>query len=328
MYGNSSGFFYVMNLYNMVHGTFTRIVHTASARIRIKTMKETELTLTRLINAPRIAVWNAWTNPKLLAQWWGPQKFTNPVCDIDVRPGGSIHIDMRSPDGTVYPMSGKYLEATKPVRLMFICSALDKNKKPLFHVINTITFSKKIGKTKLVMRASVSDIKPEAKQYIAGQETGWLQSFDRLENFLLEELNHMPAEQNLVSRWQSSQRYLHSVLRIIASFMFILAGTSKLFAFPSGIPPNGGTVQLFSQLGIGAVLETFGGTLLLLGLFTQPVAFILAGEMAVAYFQFHFPGNFWPTLNGGVPAVLYCFIWLFFSAAGAGPWSLDAQRKK
>jgi putative oxidoreductase len=129
-------------------------------------------------------------------------------------------------------------------------------------------------------------------------------------------------------RWSAWQPRLHSVLRMAAACMFILAGTVKLFAFPAGMPPNGGTVPLMSQLGIGAVLETFGGTLLFLGLFTRPVAFILSGEMAVAYFQFHFPGGFWPVLNGGVSAVLYCFLWLYFSAAGAGPWSLDAALKK
>ena len=83
-----------------------------------------------------------------------------------------------------------------------------------------------------------------------------------------------------------------------------------------------------SQLWIGGVLETFGGLLLLVGLFTRPVAFLLAGEMAVAYFQFHAPNGFWPTMNGGSAAVLYCFVWLYFSAAGAGPWSLDAMRRK
>ncbi len=131
---------------------------------------------------------------------------------------------------------------------------------------------------------------------------------------------------NLRSRWLSLGPRLLSILRIVAAAMFILAGTTKLFAFPSGIPPKGGTVALLSQLGVGATLEVFGGALLLLGLFTRPVAFLLAGEMAVAYFQFHFPNGFWPVMNGGVPAVLYCFVWLYFSAAGAGPWSLDAVR--
>jgi len=119
-----------------------------------------------------------------------------------------------------------------------------------------------------------------------------------------------------------------SLLRIVSALMFMNAGTMKLFAFPAGVPPDGGTVELFSQIGLGAVLEVFGGLLMLLGLFTRPVAFILAGEMAVAYFQFHFPQGFWPTMNGGVAAALYCFIWLYFSAAGPGPWSLDARRGK
>ena len=133
---------------------------------------------------------------------------------------------------------------------------------------------------------------------------------------------------NLFRAWPNQAPRFQSLLRIVAAFAFVLAGSMKLFAFPAGIPPNGGTVTLFSQLGIGAILEVFGGGLLLVGLFTRPVAFILCGEMAVAYFQFHFPQGFWPTMNGGIPALLYCFVWLYFSAAGAGPWSLDAFRRK
>jgi putative oxidoreductase len=120
---------------------------------------------------------------------------------------------------------------------------------------------------------------------------------------------------------------LSSVLRIVAAAMFVVAGTMLLFAFPAGIPPQGGTAPFLSQIWIGGLLELVGGGLLLVGLFTRPVAFMLAGEMAVGYFQFHAPGGFWPNLNGGVPAVLYCFVWLYFSAAGAGPWSLDAKRR-
>ena len=97
----------------------------------------------------------------------------------------------------------------------------------------------------------------------------------------------------------------------------------KLFAFPAGA-----TVPLVSLIGLAGILEAFGGGLLLLGFFTRPVAFILAGEMAVAYFIGHASGSFWPVLNGGQLAVLYCFIWLYFSAAGAGPWSLDAKFRK
>ncbi len=136
------------------------------------------------------------------------------------------------------------------------------------------------------------------------------------------------TEPNLVAKWSAWAPYLKSVLRIVAAFMFMLAGTAKLFAFPIGMPPNGGTAPLMSQIGIGGVLEVIGGALLLLGLFTRPVAFLLSGEMAVAYFQFHFPQGFWPVVNGGVAAVLYCFLWLYFSAAGAGPWSLDAKRAR
>jgi putative oxidoreductase len=118
------------------------------------------------------------------------------------------------------------------------------------------------------------------------------------------------------------------MLRVVAAFMFIQAGTMKLFAFPIGMPPDNSTAKLLTQVGLGGILEVFGGLLLLLGLFTRPVAFILSGEMAVAYFQFHFPESFWTVINNGVPAVLYCFVWLYFSAAGAGPWSLDAKRGK
>ncbi len=133
---------------------------------------------------------------------------------------------------------------------------------------------------------------------------------------------------NLVAKWSACAPYLLSVLRILAAFMFIQAGTVILFAFPIGMPPDGSTAKLMSQVGIGGILEVFGGALLLVGLFTRPVAFILSGEMAVAYFQFHFPQSFWTVINNGVPAALYCFVWLYFSAAGAGSWSLDAMRKK
>ena len=133
---------------------------------------------------------------------------------------------------------------------------------------------------------------------------------------------------NLSAKWAACEPYWKSVLRIAAAFMFMLAGAMKLFAFPAGMPPHGETAKLLSQVWVGGVLEVFGGGLLLLGLFTRPVAFLLAGEMAVAYFQFHQPRSFWPTQNGGVSAALYCFVFLYLSAAGAGPWSLDALRRR
>lgn len=136
------------------------------------------------------------------------------------------------------------------------------------------------------------------------------------------------AKLNLVAKWSACGPQLQSVLRIVAAFMFMMAGMVKLFAFPIGMPPDGGTAQFISQIWIGGALEVFGGALLLVGLFTRPVAFLLSGEMAVAYFQFHFPQGFWPVVNNGVAAALYCFVWLYFSAAGAGPWSLDARRRR
>jgi len=132
----------------------------------------------------------------------------------------------------------------------------------------------------------------------------------------------------LSSTWSALAPRLLSVLRIVSAFTFIPTGTMKLFAFPMGMPPDGSTATLMSQTGLGGILEVFGGGLLLIGLFTRPVAFILSGEMAVAYFQFHAPQSFWPIVNQGVPAVLYCFIFLYFSAAGGGPWGVDALRKK
>ena len=134
---------------------------------------------------------------------------------------------------------------------------------------------------------------------------------------------------NKIATWWSSwQGEILSLLRIAAAATFMLAGTSKLFAFPIGMPPNGQTATFGTQIWIGGALEVFGGLLMLLGLFSRPVAFILSGEMAVAYFQFHQPQAFWPTVNGGVAAVLYCFLWLYFSAAGPGPWSLDERRPR
>lgn len=126
---------------------------------------------------------------------------------------------------------------------------------------------------------------------------------------------------------------LLSVMRIVVAFLFMAYGAQKLFGFPA--PMKGGMSPLMSQvqteglrpllslIGVAAVLELFGGLLVFLGLFTRPVAFILAGEMAAAYFIQHAPGGFWPRLNGGEPAVLFCFVFLFLSVAGGGAWSID-----
>ncbi|MBN8730548.1 MAG: DoxX family protein [Acidobacteria bacterium] len=129
-----------------------------------------------------------------------------------------------------------------------------------------------------------------------------------------------------LSRWTALSGQFQSLLRIVAAFIFMQSGTMKTFAFPVGVPPNGGTVPLASQVGVGGVLEVVCGAMLLLGWYTRPNAFLMSGMMAVAYFQFHAPNGFWPIVNGGIDAALYCFLWLYFSAAGGGPWSIDALR--
>ena len=111
-----------------------------------------------------------------------------------------------------------------------------------------------------------------------------------------------------------------SVLRIVAGFLYMSHGMEKLFGFPAAFPSP---VHLVSLIGVAGILECFGGGLLLIGLFTRPVAFLLSGEMAIAYFMAHAPRGFWPIVNKGELADLYCFVFLFFAVGGAGPWSLD-----
>ncbi len=112
------------------------------------------------------------------------------------------------------------------------------------------------------------------------------------------------------------------LLRVVSGFLFWQAGSVILFGWFGGMP-GGAKLQIVSQTGIGGILEFVGGIAMILGLFTRPVAFIISGEMAVAYFQFHQPHGTWPLQNNGLPAVLLCFIFLFFAAHGGGPWSLD-----
>ena len=116
-----------------------------------------------------------------------------------------------------------------------------------------------------------------------------------------------------------------SVLRAMTGLLFLEHGTQKLFGFPP--PPNPGPA-LLSLLGVQGILELVGGFLILIGLFTRPVAFILAGDMAVAYFMRHAPRGFFPLLNGGELAVLFCFVFLYLFVAGGGVWSVDEQRAR
>ena len=126
---------------------------------------------------------------------------------------------------------------------------------------------------------------------------------------------------SLESRLSAFHPQILAILRVITALLFISHGSAKLFGFPdAGMNP-----PLLSLFGFAAVLEVVGGLLLVIGLFTRPVAFILAGEMAVAYFMAHAPQSFFPIINGGESAIFFCFIFLYLVFAGPGAWSLDGR---
>ena len=116
-----------------------------------------------------------------------------------------------------------------------------------------------------------------------------------------------------------------SILRIVIGFLFIWHGTQKFFGFPAGNPQP---LDLMTLRGLSAILELFGGALILVGLFTRPVAFIQSGHMTFAYFIAHAPQSFWPSVNRGELAITFCFVFLYLAAAGGGPWSLDAVLRR
>ena len=131
--------------------------------------------------------------------------------------------------------------------------------------------------------------------------------------------------------WERAVQATYFLLRVVGGLLLFQAGAVKLFAWFGGMPGQPGvTVPLMSQMGIGGMLEVFGGIAIMLGLLTRPVAFILSGEMAVAYWQFHAPSGTWPVQNQGAPAVLLCFLFPYMAAQGGGAWSLDAliRRKR
>lgn len=126
---------------------------------------------------------------------------------------------------------------------------------------------------------------------------------------------------NLLGRFTPT---LHALLRIVAGLLFLQHGLPKLFG---GFGTDRAPVELMSQMGLAGVIEVFGGAAIALGFLTGPIAFIASGEMAVAYFLAHAPRGFWPVANGGELAALYCFVFLYFAATGAGKWSIDAMRR-
>ena len=128
---------------------------------------------------------------------------------------------------------------------------------------------------------------------------------------------------NGASRWQPEAL---AILRIVTGLTFLAHGVIKLFGFPAGAEP--GQQEIATLLGVGAILETVGGLLIILGLFTRPTAFVLSGMMAVAYWMFHAPSSPYPAVNGGDAAILFSFVFLYLVTSGPGAWSLDGARKR
>ena len=145
-----------------------------------------EFIITRDFDVPREVVFKAWTDPKHLAQWWGPRGFTNPVCEWDVRPGGKIYDVMRAPNGEHYPMGGEFREIVAPEKLVFSCGALDEKGELLFEFLHAVTFVEQDGRTKLTIRSVVLKTTPEASKYIGGYEMGMTSSLEKLGELLIQ----------------------------------------------------------------------------------------------------------------------------------------------
>jgi uncharacterized protein YndB with AHSA1/START domain len=145
-----------------------------------------EVFFTRTFDAPRDLVWDVWTDPKHVAQCWGPTGFTSPVCELDPRPGGAILIHMRAPDGREYPMTGAYQEIVKPERIVFTSSALNEQGHPLFEALTVVTFAERAGKTTITVHQRIVKATPQAAPHIGGMELGWKLTLDRLEAHVAE----------------------------------------------------------------------------------------------------------------------------------------------
>jgi uncharacterized protein YndB with AHSA1/START domain len=144
-------------------------------------ISDRELTLTRVLDAPRELVFRMWTDPTHVAKWWGPIGFTNPVCEMDVRPGGALRIVMRAPDGTEYPMIGTFCEVRAPERLVFTSSAVDSDGKPLLDQTTTVTFTEHGAKTQLSVQTRAVGMVPLAARMLEGMDAGWRQMLDRFD---------------------------------------------------------------------------------------------------------------------------------------------------
>lgn len=144
-----------------------------------------ELFIERILDAPRELVFKAWTNPKHITKWWGPKGFTNPVVEMDVRPGGKLVIHMADPDGNIYPMTGVYLEVVEPERLVIKTNALEgEDGNSLLEGLSTVTFADYKGKTKMTLHEVITKAAPAAEGSLSGMEEGWNQSLDSLTQLL------------------------------------------------------------------------------------------------------------------------------------------------
>jgi uncharacterized protein YndB with AHSA1/START domain len=139
------------------------------------------IVIERIVDAPPALVFRCWTDPKHMARWWGPQSFTNPVCELDVRIGGTWRIVMRGPEGTEYPCHGVYQEIVPAQRLVFTNIATDAAGKPVLDGLTTVTFAEENGRTRMTVATSATALVEYARGYLEGMEMGWTQSLERLD---------------------------------------------------------------------------------------------------------------------------------------------------
>ncbi len=141
-------------------------------------------TFVRTLNAPRELVFRMWTDPKHFAKWFGPDHFTNPLCEMDIQVGGKIAVDMKSPDGEVFPNRGEFVEIDPPRRLVFTLSVMDHSGNSLLTTLNSITLEENGGKTTMTVNARVVRVVPEAIPFTEGMKEGWTQTLDRFQSHL------------------------------------------------------------------------------------------------------------------------------------------------
>ena len=143
-------------------------------------LMERRLKIIRVFDAPRRVVFKAWIDPGQLAQWWGPKGFTNPLCEVDARPGGAIRIIMRAPDGVNHEVRGVFREINEPERLVFTNRAIGSQGEQLLEGLTTVSFTEQEGKTTMTLDTSAVALLPEARAMLNGMNDGWNQSLDRL----------------------------------------------------------------------------------------------------------------------------------------------------